>query len=474
MTPVLTKDAPQVETIWDQLLPELLRELPQTLADLDRVLDGPALLQQFEKHWGRANLRVGRPSIPMATYLRLMALKQSHGWGYERLTRQVGDSFQFRRFCRIPITSEVPDESTLRKLTRRLGSALVADLIREVVKLAVAERGFKVRALRCDSTVQEADVRYPTDSGLLADAIRVLPRLARRVQAALPGVAGKVRDRGRAAGRRLRELHRSLRRRSGDAQEQVQRLTEQIAKLAKASLGQARRLLREAQLELDATRCGSGRRAQSAVTKLEEMIALGAKVVEQVRQRYAGEKIQDRVVSLFDAAARPIRKGKLAKPNQFGCTVQYTELSPHTRRGARGLLVPPQVGIGNVPEDKLLPGTVTEILGLDLKPIEAVFDGVFTSKSTTAELARLGSDIHIFIAGRRTNPGSRRTRKRLASHRVGCEGRIAHLKRELGAGRSRLKGAEGARIWSNWAALAYNVETVSRLPIKKEPQATAI
>jgi len=55
----------------------------------------------------------------------------------------------------------VPDESTVRKLTRRLGPELVDDLTREVVRLAIRERGFRVRAMRCDSTVQEADIRFP-------------------------------------------------------------------------------------------------------------------------------------------------------------------------------------------------------------------------------------------------------------------------------------------------------------------------
>src|SRR5262252_7607248 len=149
-----------------------------------QVLDAPGVLKEFERHWGRANLRVGRPSIAMTTYVRLMALKHRHCWGYERLVRQVADSFHLRRFCRISIVAEVPDESTVRKLTRRLGPELVDDLTREVVKLAVRVRGFKVRAMRCDSTVQESDIRFPTDCGLAADAVRVLARAAHKVHAA--------------------------------------------------------------------------------------------------------------------------------------------------------------------------------------------------------------------------------------------------------------------------------------------------
>jgi transposase, IS5 family len=468
---MLTKQAGQVETVWDDLFPEFVRTLPEDLARLDLVLDAPGVLKKFEQHWGRANLNVGRPSIPMATYVRLMALKHRHGWGYERLARQVADSFHLRRFCRIAIVAEVPDESTVRKLTRRLGPALVDDLIREVVKLAVRERSFRVRAMRCDSTVQESDIRYPTDSGLAADAVKVLARVARKVHAAIPGLTGKVRDRSRAAGKRMRELGRSLTRRTGDARQEVQRLVEEIAELAKASLGQARRLLAEAKLAAArARRRSRRRRALRAVVELEGMILLSGKVVEQIRQHFAGEKIVNRLVSLFDPDARPIRKGKKPNPNQFGSTTQYTELTANTRRGARGLLVPPKVAVGNVHEDTLLPESVAEVVALDLRPAEAVFDRGFTTKATAAAMTGLGS--RIFIAGSARNDGSRRTRRRLASHRVGCEGRIAHLKREYGAGRSRLKGATGARIWAGWAALAYNLDTVARLPVKTSTPST--
>ena len=119
--------------------------------------------------------------------------------------------------------------------------------------------------------------------------------------------------------------------------------------------------------------------------------------------------------------------------------------------------------MGSAHEDVLLPETVAELVTLDVRPAEAVFDRGFTTKVTREAMADLSGKV--FITGSPQNEGSRRTRRRLASHRVGCEGRIAHLKREYGAGRSRLKGATGARIWAGWTALAYNLDTVARLPI---------
>lgn len=473
---MLTKHAGQVETVWENVFPELLRSLPPDLVRLDEVLDAPEILKRFEQHWGRVNLRVGRPSIPMATYVRLMVLKHRHGWGYQRLVRQVADSFHLRQFCRISIVDKVPDESTVRKLTRRLGPELVDDLTREVIKLAVKERGFRVRAMRCDSTVQESDIRYPTDSGLAADAVKVLARGARKVQAAIPELTSKVRDRSRAAGKRIRELGRSLARRTGEGKQEVQRLAGEIAGLAKASMGQAKRVVSEArdllaEAVVEAEQAGMSvsrawhRQAERAITELEERIGLSGKVVEQIRQRFANEKITDRLVSLYDPDARPIRKGKKPNLTQFGHVTQYAELTANTRRGARGLLVPPKLAIGSAHEDSLLPETVAEVKALDLSPSEAVFDRGFTTKNTLATMAPLGS--RVFIAGSRQNEGSRRTRRRLASHRVGCEGRISHLKREYHGDRSRLKGETGAKIWTGWTALAYDLDTVARLPVKE-------
>ncbi len=240
----------------------------------------------------------------------------------------------------------------------------------------------------------------------------------------------------------------------------MQRLTEELARLAKASLGQARRLLAEAGEKADP----SSRREQRAMAELETMIERGCKVVEQIRQRFDGEPIPDRLVSIFDPDARVIRKGKKAKPNEFGQVVQYAEITPNTRRGVRGLLLPPTVAVGNPQENTLLPETVEELLALDLKPVDAVFDGGFKRKATESAMEPVGSSV--FIVGNRQNAGSKRTQKRLAAHRVGCEARISHLKREYGGERSRLKGDEGARIWAGWGALAYDTDTTARLPHK--------
>jgi len=164
----------QVETLFDEALPIEARELPEDLAQLDALLADPALLAPVERAWESENRQHGRPTIPIAVYLRLMVVKQRTGWGYETLAREVSDSLHLRRFCLIAISERVPDESTIRKLTRRLGPAVVAEITRAVISQARRERRFTARPARCDSTVVEADVRYPSDAALAVDATRLL------------------------------------------------------------------------------------------------------------------------------------------------------------------------------------------------------------------------------------------------------------------------------------------------------------
>ena len=266
-----------------------------------------------------------------------------------------------------------------------------------------------------------------------------------------------MRDRSRSMGRKLRAITRTVRRRSGEAKQEVLKLTEQTGELLERSVKEARRLARIARGR------ARGRGAKTklrAAARLEEMADRCEKVARQIRQRVKGEPIKDRIVSLFDPDARPIRKGKLGKPNEFGFVSQLAEVTEHTKRGARGLILPAAATeIGNPGEDTLLPSTVAELERLGIRAREVALDGGFNARPTTSALEDLAPK-NVFIAGRQ-QPGSRRTQRRMRRYRTGAEGRISHLKRRYGLDRSRLKGDEGRQIWTEWAILAYNADTLA-------------
>jgi IS5 family transposase len=459
---VLRLFAEQAESLWDEALPVEVRELPEDLAALDRLLCDSELLEPITARFreelaaGRSVLVDGRPTIAIETYVRLMVLKQRFRWGYRTLVAEVSDSIHLRRFCRIALAERVPDESTVRKLTRRLGAETVSELTRTLIVKATREKRFRARAVRVDSTVIEADIKYPTDAGLASAGVRVLARVGRRLAERIGEPARRVRDRSRAIGRRLRAIGRTIRRRSGEAKAEVLALTEQTGELLERSVTEARRLAAAARRRAR----GRGAKAKlTAAARLEQLADRCEKVARQIKQRVKGEPITDRIVSLADPDARPIRKGKLGKPNEFGYVTQLAEVTENTKRGARGLILPASTQVGNPAENTLLPATVAELERLGIRPREVALDGGFQPGPTNHALEPLEPD-RVFIAGRQ-QPEPRRTRRRLARYRTGAEGRISHLKRRYGMDRSRLKGHDGQQIWTEWAILAYNADTLA-------------
>jgi IS5 family transposase len=446
--------AGQVESLFDELLPVEVRELPVDLATLDRLLGDPRLLAPIEQAWEQTARDHGRPTIPMASFVRLMVVKQRTGWGYETLVREVSDSLHLRRFCLLALPERVPDESTVRKLVHRLGPDTVAELTRVVIRKACRETRFAARAVRIDSTVVEADIRYPTDGVLAWQGARALAREGRKLRSRLRGGTVRVVDRSRQIGKTVRAISKNLGRRTG------RRVDEVLALNAKAGRAMARSVREALALAAQARAAARGRGARAklrAAGQLEELASRCQRVATQIEQRLRGEKITDRLVSLADPDARPIRKGKLGKPNEFGYVVQIAEITTNTRRGARGYVLPAATAPGNPGENRLLDQTVAELDRLGLRPREVALDGGFVPGPTEQALAAL-APVKTFIAGR-AEPGSRRTRRRLARYRTGCEGRISHLKRGYGLRRSRLKGDQGQRIWTGWAILAYNLDT---------------
>jgi IS5 family transposase len=444
----------QVESLFDEVLPVGVVELPPDLARLDALLADAALLAPIERAWRAAARDHGRPTLAMATFVRLMVVKQRTGWGYETLVREVSDSLHLRRFCLVALSERVPDESTVRKLVRRLGSEVVDEITRAVIGKAQRETRFIARAVRVDSTVVEADVRYPADAVLALQGARALAREGRKLAGRLGRSSGHVVDRSRQIGKTVRAIARTLARRTGRRTEEVIALNAKAGRAMARSVREARRLAAQAR----AAARGRGAHAKlRAARELDELADRCQRVATQIEQRLAGAKITDRLVSIADPDARPIRKGKLGKPNEFGYVAQIAEVTANTRRGARGYVLPAPSATGNAGENTLLATTAAELERLNLRPREVALDGAFGPLMSRDQLAAVGPE-RVFVAGRH-EPGSRRTRKRLARYRTGAEGRISHLKRSYGLRRSRLKGHHGQRIWTGWAILAYNLDT---------------
>ncbi|GAA2648724.1 hypothetical protein GCM10010307_56550 [Streptomyces vastus] len=83
------------DTSWE-VLPERARQLPVELAQIDAYLDDERFITPWREVFAD---RLGRPSVPVETLLRLLYLKHRDQLGYETLCREVADSLSSERLA---------------------------------------------------------------------------------------------------------------------------------------------------------------------------------------------------------------------------------------------------------------------------------------------------------------------------------------------------------------------------------------
>ena len=468
-------------SLWEATLPAELLRLPEQLARVDELLDDEAFFGPFREFF---DPRFGRPSTPMEVYLRLMFLKFRYRLGYESLCREVADSFTWRRFCRIPFHVAVPHPTTLMKLTTRCGPKAVDGLNRALLAKAVQAKVVRTGRVRADTTVVPANVAYPTDSGLLAKAVRRIGANVKRIQAAGGAVRTKVRDRSRSAGIKAHGIAARLRSRAQSGGEEakagVQRITGELAALAESAIKDARKLLVNAHRAVTRARAKAAEQAVAgiddaaagrrrgrlvrAVNDLKRLVEATERIIGQARQRIGGVMPDGatRVVSLHDIQARPIAKGRLGKPVEFGYKGQFADNDD-------GIVLDHNVELGNPADAPQLAPAIDRIIERTGRaPRVVTADRGYGEAAVDQQLLVLG--VGRVVIPRKGKPGKARqavehsrTFRRQVKWRTGCEGRVSSLKRQYGWDRTRIDSLEGARTWAGQGVFTNNLIKIATL-----------
>ena len=420
----------------------------------------------------------------METYLRLMFLKFRYRLGYESLGREVSDSITWRRFCRIRLDGSVPHPTTLMKLTTRCGAAAVAGLNETLLAKAAEQKLLRTNRIRVDTTVVCANVSYPTDSGLLAKAVRRMATTGKRIRAAGGAIRTTFRDRSRSAGKRAHEIGAKLRTRAAagrdEAQATVRRVTGELAELAATAAEDAERLLVNAKRALRRAKAiaerlrergehdpAAGRRRgrlARAVNDLAELLCATRRIVTQTRQRVAGVTPDGatRQVSLHDPDARPIAKGRPGRRVEFGHKAQIVD-------NIDGIVLDHSVEQGNPPDAPQLAPAVERVKKrAGRAPRTVTTDRGYGEAKVDKQLTDLGVTNVVIPRKGKPTPARRaeehrKAFRRTVKWRTGSEGRISYLKRGFGWDRTRIDGTEGTRIWTGHGILAHNLVKISAL-----------
>lgn len=448
-------------TLWESLLPAEALVMPGELQRVDALLDDDRF---FEPYLEFFHATLGRPSIPLETYLRLMFLKYRYRLGFETLCREVTDSIGWQRFCRIPLGGRVPHPTTLMKITTRCGERAVNGLNEALLARAVEAKVLKTNRVRADTTVIAANVAYPSDSSLLAKGVAKMAAGAKKLKTMGLATRAKLADKTRTVRSRARSINANLRRRTDDKLAEVRRINGELAAIAERVARQADAVVRNARRKLRTLGDQASGRARAAVADLERTVALTRRIATQTRQRLAGELPPGatRVVSLHDADARPIAKGRLGKPVEFGYKAQLVD-------NEDGVIVDHNIEAGNPPDAPMLAPAIKRIKKRAGRAPRAVTaDRGYGEQGVEDDLRDTGVRYVVLpTKGRptaaRRQVENRRAFKKMVRWRTGCEGRISCAKRDFGLSRTRIDGLAGARTWCGHGIFAHNLVKISGL-----------
>src|SRR5499426_4818084 len=423
---------PDADKLWDPTL----RRIDEWLDDevlVDRVAD--ALAQRHSE-----SRRRGRLGTPATVVLRRLVLKHLHDWSFDECEREVRGSLVYRAFCRIDGEC-VPDAKTLIRLAHLLDEAVLKDLLAQSVAQGRQRRVVQGRRLRVDTTVVETNIHDPTDATLLADGVRVLTRTLRQL-------GEQVRKRTRAVGRRVFEIAQRSRRAGPRVSPKVRAQSKaRMERLYQELLGITRAVLRQADGVL-------GRHRKS--TALRTTIDLLRRVIAQTRARVlrGNTRFPGKVVSLFEPHTEIIRKGKLAKPTEFGRLVKIQEAE------AQFITDYAVCERGQAERALWAPSLDRHIALFDHAPHLAVADGGFASRSN--ERAAQDRGVRHVVLPRQPREARSRAARAALRWRTGSDGRISALKRRHGLRRCRYRGASGMQRWVGLGVLANDLLVLAR------------
>ncbi len=434
------------------LLPDADKLWDPTLRRIDTLLDDDELVDRMADALARRHpqsCRRGRLGTPAAVVLRLLVLKHLYDWSFDECEREVCGHLVYRSFCRID-GERVPDAKTLIRLAHLLDEGVLKDVLTRLVMLGRTQRLIRGRRLRVDTTVVETNIHYPTDSTLLADGARVLTRTLRRR-------GTPVRERTRSIARRVFEIAQRSRTTGARTSPAVRERTRARMKiLYQGLLRITRGVVRDAEAAVQRLPARLRRREPPLVERLHATLAVIRQVLAQTRARVlrGDTHYPHKVVSVFEPHTEILRKGKLAKPTEFGRLVKIQEAEAQ-------FITDYQVCEPGASDRALWVPALDRHLALFGRPPQlAVADGGFASASN--EHAATARRVRHVVLPRHPRATRSRADRAALRWRTGSEGRISALKRCHGLRRCRYRGSSGMQRWVGLGVIANNLKVLGR------------
>lgn len=383
--------------------------------------------QYFEDEFASLYSTKGRPSMPIRLMVGCLLLKRIYNLGDETLANAWVMNPYMQYFCGMNhFEHQFPcDPSDFVHFRKRIGEAGVEKIFFYSVKLHGKDA--EERVVLSDTTVQENNTTFPTDSKLAKKIIDKINQIAAKED------INQRQTYVRISKQLLRDTHNAKH--------------PKRAKKARASMKKlktiAGRLLREIKRELD----------DSKLKLYEQELALYQKVLNQKRTD------KDKIYSLHKPFTACIAKGKAHKRyefgNKIGLTTTYKSL----------IITSIKSFTGNPHDSKTIEPLLNQMTDNEINvPKELLYDRGGKGKKLIGQTTISTPD---YKPSKKQSAYEKRKKRKKFRRRSAIEPIIGHLKTDFRMGENYLQGEKSPQINAFLAATGWNLKKMMN-KIKKE------
>jgi len=373
----------------------------------------------------------GRPSIPVRMMVGLTFLKYMFGLSDQEVLDNWCENPYWQYFCGGELFEHEPptDQTVMSRWRKKAGEIGVTDMIAETLASAVRNKVARAKdfeRVNVDTTVQEKNIRFPTDA-------RTLDRARERIVA----VGTKL---GIPFGRTyVRKGKTMLRKHSGYVKAKQFNRADNVVRAMK-------QYLRNVVGDVGSFHFVPRNPSQTAqLAKLVELVGLSNKLIAQDK----GTPGKDKIYSVHEPQVECIAKGKVHKRYEFGVKAGYVT-SSRTNWVLGAMALPGNPYDGSTLAQML--NLAEEISGV--KPQHAYCDLGYRGHNYEGEC-----DVQVVNRFRKRKP---RAILRWWKRRSAIEPVIGHVKSDHYMERNMLAGTEGDKLNAMLAAVGFNLVKLMR------------
>lgn len=374
--------------------------------------------QQFESDFAPLYSNFGAPAKPIRLMVGVLILKQLYDLGDETVMEEWVSNPYFQHFCgEVVFQWQFPcDPSDLVHFRHRIG----IEGVEKILATSILLHGAKVlkEDVSIDTTVQEKNITYPTDTKLAVRIIKQCRQIAEQEEVKLRQSYKFV----------VKDLLKKANSKSLKQAKQKKKARKRLKTIAKC-------LVREIGRKLSA----------EGLAKNEEKIAIYEKVLSQKKDD------KDKIYSLHALEVSCIAKGKEHKKFEFGSKVAFAVSQKSN------VMMAAVSFRGNPNDNKTLEKTLEQ---------QERMTGVRAKKAYTdrgCKSQKIGETEVVSPSNGEGKTAAEKTRLRKSfRRRAAIEPDIGHLKSDYGLDRNYLKGEDGDKINAMLAASAFNFKSWMR------------